>query len=161
MGMQLFNKELAPLGANSFLRQLTSIWKGFVVQGTKKKSQKLFPSIKWKISLYKMEEKQSSSDNCLHHQGRYLWSGSIKAAGINPQWQPFFPVTLKAPNKTCSRWHFNFLLLSFEENKAWFFMWILCLAKDSLETSSLNSLKNNEKICMNVVCCSRDWRFKG
>ena len=27
-----------------------------------------------------------------------------------------------------------FLLLSFEENKAWFFMWILCL--DSLETSS-------------------------
>ena len=26
---------------------------------------------------------------------------------------------------------------SFEENKAWFFMWILCLAEDSLETSSL------------------------
>ena len=22
-------------------------------------------------------------------------------------------------------------------------------------------LKNNEIICMNVVCCSRDWRFKG
>ena len=30
-----------------------------------------------------------------------------------------------------------FLLLSFEENKAWFFMWNLCLAEDSLETSSL------------------------
>ena len=25
-----------------------------------------------------------------------------------------------------------YLLLSFEENKAWFFMWILCLAEDSL-----------------------------
>ena len=31
-------------------------------------------------------------------------------------------------------------------------------AEDSLETSSL---KNNEKIFMNVVCCSRDWHFKG
>ena len=27
-------------------------------------------------------------------------------------------VTFKAPNKNCSRRHFNFLLLSFEENKA-------------------------------------------
>ena len=27
-------------------------------------------------------------------------------------------LTLKAPNKNCSRRHFNFLLLSFEENKA-------------------------------------------
>ena len=30
----------------------------------------------------------------------------------------FFPLTLKAPNKNCSRRHFNFLLLFFEENKA-------------------------------------------
>ena len=30
-----------------------------------------------------------------------------------------------------------FLLLSFEENKAWFFMWILCPAEDSLEASNL------------------------
>ena len=29
------------------------------------------------------------------------------------------------------------LLLSFEENKAWFFVWIRCLAEDSPETSSL------------------------
>ena len=36
-----------------------------------------------------------------------------------------YSLTLKAPNKNCSRRHFNFLLLSFEENKAWFFMWIL------------------------------------
>ena len=31
-------------------------------------------------------------------------------------------LTLKAPNKNCSRRHFNFLLLSFKENKAWFFL---------------------------------------
>ena len=49
----------------------------------------------------------------------------------------FLGLTLKAPNKNCSRRHFNFLLLSFEENKAWFFMLILCLAEDSLKTSSL------------------------
>ena len=36
-----------------------------------------------------------------------------------------------------------------------------CESKDSLETSSLFSPKNNEKIFMNVVCCSRDLRFKG
>ena len=30
-----------------------------------------------------------------------------------------------------------FLILLFLENKAWFFMWILCQAEDSLETSSL------------------------
>ena len=29
-----------------------------------------------------------------------------------------FHLTLKVPNKNCSRRHFNFLLLSFEENKA-------------------------------------------
>ena len=46
-------------------------------------------------------------------------------------------LTLKVPNKNCSRRHFDFLLLSFQENKAWCFKWILCLAEDSLETSSL------------------------
>ena len=35
------------------------------------------------------------------------------------------------------------------------------LLEDSLETSSQFSLKNNEKIFMNVACCSRGWRFKG
>ena len=48
-----------------------------------------------------------------------------------------YVLTLKAPNKNYSRRHFNFLLLSFKENKTWCFMWILCLAEDSLETSSL------------------------
>ena len=46
-------------------------------------------------------------------------------------------LTLKALNKNCSRRHFHFLLFSFEENKAWCFKWILCLAEDSHETSSL------------------------
>ena len=30
-----------------------------------------------------------------------------------------------------------------------------------LKHQVLFSLKNNERICMNVVCCSRDWRFQG
>ena len=45
---------------------------------------------------------------------------------------------------------FNFSLLSFEENKAWFFMWILCLAEDSLETSSLIF---SEKQWKNINVC--------
>ena len=38
-------------------------------------------------------------------------------------------------------------------------MWILCLA-DHLKHQVLFSQKNNEKIFMNVVCCSRDWHFQ-
>ena len=57
-------------------------------------------------------------------------------------------LTLKALNKNCSRRHFNFLLLSFEENKAWFFMWILCLAEDSLETSSLIFSEKKMEKCL-------------
>ena len=33
-------------------------------------------------------------------------------------WKSCFPLTLIAQNKNCSRRHFIFLLLSFEENKA-------------------------------------------
>ena len=82
-----------------------------------------------------------------------LWKGSWKLVEILANaitkciWSKYnrlkniyeicFLLTLKVPNKICSRWHFNFLLLSFEENKAWCFKWILCLAEDSLETSSL------------------------
>ena len=32
--------------------------------------------------------------------------------------QAVLALTLKAPNKNCSRRHFDFLILSFEENKA-------------------------------------------
>ena len=37
-------------------------------------------------------------------------------------WRVSKQLTLKAPNKNCSRRHFNFLLLSSEENKASFFV---------------------------------------
>ena len=50
--------------------------------------------------------------------------------------------------KSSSRRHFNFLLLFFEENKAWLFMWILCLEEDSLETSSLIFSEKQWKIWM-------------
>ena len=67
-------------------------------------------------------------------------------------------LTLKVPNKNCSRWHFNFLLSSVEENKAWFFMWILCLAEDSLETSSLIFSEKTMKKYYECLLLSSDWR---
>ena len=76
-------------------------------------------------------------------------------------WKIKVTLTLKAPNKNCSRRHFNFLLLSFKENKAWFFRWILCLAENSFEISSLIFSEKQWKIFMAVVCCSHDWCFKG
>ena len=33
--------------------------------------------------------------------------------------------------------------------------------RSHLKHQVLFSLKNNEKVFMNVVCCSRDWLFKG
>ena len=67
-----------------------------------------------------------------------------------------FMLTLKALNKNCSRRHFNFLLFSFEENKAWCFKWILCLAEDSHETSSLifseKQWKNIYECCLLQSC---------
>ena len=78
----------------------------------------------------------------------------------NMEKYPYF-LTLKAQNKICSRQHFNFLFLSFEEklrldfsceSSAW--------QRIHLKHQDLFSLKDNEKIFMNVVCCSRDWRFK-
>ena len=66
-----------------------------------------------------------------------LWPQNWWLTSSNDNFEYRYSLTLKAPNKNCSRWHFNFLLLSFKESKAWFLMWILCLAEDSLETSSL------------------------
>ena len=66
-------------------------------------------------------------------------------------------LTLKAPNKNCSRRHFIFFILSLEENKA------SCLSESMqrihMKYQVLFSLKNNEEIFMNVVCCSCDWLF--
>ena len=64
-------------------------------------------------------------------------------------------LTLKRQTKIAADDILIILLLSFEENKAWFFH------VNPLETSSLIFSKNKEKICMNVACCSRDWRFEG
>ena len=65
---------------------------------------------------------------------------------------PYWP--LKHQTKIAADDIFNFLLLSFEENKAWFFMWILCLAEDSLETSSHIFSEKQWKDIHDVVCCS-------
>ena len=81
---------------------------------------------------------------------------------MNARVMVFF--TLKAPNKNCSWRHLNFSLLSFEENKAWFFLWIVCLNPLPWLTWNIRSYflwKTMKKIFMNVVCCSCDWRFKG
>ena len=68
--------------------------------------------------------------------------------------------TLIAPNKNCSRRHFNFLLLSFEEIRLDFSCESSAKQRIHLKHQVLFSLKNNEKIFINVVCCSSDWRFK-
>ena len=49
----------------------------------------------------------------------------------------WFTKPLKHQTKIVAHNIFIFYFLSFEEIKAWFFMWILCLAEDSLETSCL------------------------
>ena len=66
-------------------------------------------------------------------------------------------LTLKVPNKNCSRQHFNFYCYLWKKIKLDF-----SVESIHLKHQVLFSLKkNNEKIYMNVVCCSRDWRFKG
>ena len=100
----------------------------------------------------------------IEKKGKLKFSGLLPVEnGGSESVSPYVPLqnltslTLKAPNKNCNRRHFNFLFLSFEENKAWFFMWILCLAEYSFESSSLIF---SEKQWKNIYCC-RDWRFTG
>ena len=56
------------------------------------------------------QEKQTGAQKCCFS---YKQQKNIK---VHP-----LTLTLKASNKNCSRQHFNFSLLSLEENKAWFF----------------------------------------
>ena len=71
---------------------------------------------------------------------------------------PFGTLNLKAPNKNCSRRHFNlFYLYLLKKIRLDFFMCILCIAEDSHEISSLIF---SEEIFINVVCCSCDRPFK-
>ena len=70
-------------------------------------------------------------------------------------WGSYSEINLKAPNKNCSRRHFNFLPLSFEENKVWFFHVNPLPSRGfTWSTKSYFLWKNNEKIFMNVVRCS-------
>ena len=63
-------------------------------------------------------------------------------------------MTLKAPNKNCSRRHLFFFLLSFEEIRLDVSNESSAYQKIHLRYHVLFSLKNNEKIFMNVGCCS-------
>ena len=65
-------------------------------------------------------------------------------------------LTLKVPNKNCSRRHFDFYFYLSKKTRLDFSCEMI-----HLKHQVLFSLKNNEKIFMNVVCCSLDWRFKG
>ena len=65
-------------------------------------------------------------------------------------------LTLKALNKNCSRRHFNFLRLSFEKIRLDFSCESSSEQRIHLKHQVLFSLKNNEKLIMNVVCCCRD-----
>ena len=59
----------------------------------------------------------------LQRKKKVLWFLALLPWTMN-----FQILTLKAPNKNCSRRHFFFLLLFFEKKKkAWCCMWILCL----------------------------------
>ena len=72
----------------------------------------------------------------------------------------FLTLTLKVPNKNCSRRHFNFLLLSFKKVRLDVSCESSARQRIHMKHQVLFSLKNNERI-LNVVCCSCDWRFKG
>ena len=73
-------------------------------------------------------------------------------------------LTLKAPNKIAADDTFIYFIFYFYllkkirldvscESSAW--------QRIQMKYQVLFSLKNNEKIFMNVVCCSPDWRFEG
>ena len=80
----------------------------------------------------------------------------IKPKGQRYIYEILDVLTLKAPNKNCSRRHFNSLLLSFEKRKLDFSCEPSAKQRIHLKHQILFSLKNNEKVFMNVVCCSRD-----
>ena len=69
----------------------------------------------------------------------------------------FLELTLKAPSKIAADDNFMFLLLS------WLDVSCESIARQRthMKYQVLFSLKNNEKVFMNVVCCSSDQRFKG
>ena len=70
-------------------------------------------------------------------------------------------LTLKAPDKNCSRRRFIFYFYLSKKIRLDFSCESSAEQRIHLKYQALFSLKNNEKIFMYVVSCSRDWRFKG
>ena len=64
-----------------------------------------------------MERQEQPKYNYLTRMSCSFISGNYTSG-----WIKLTTLTLKVPNKNCSRQHFNFLLLSFKENKAGFFL---------------------------------------
>ena len=82
--------------------------------------------------------------------------GLLFTASTSPRQRPYGEGILLSYARILPHLRCSCLLLSFEESKAWCFKCILCLAEDSLETSSLISSEKQWKILMNVICCSHD-----
>ena len=55
----------------------------------------------------------------------------------------------------------NFAAFSKITTKAWYFMRIVCLQTILMKYHSLFLSKIRKDVAKFVVCCSRDWRFKG
>ena len=70
-------------------------------------------------------------------------------------------LAVKAPNKNCSRRHFNFFFYLLKKIRLDFSCESSAQQRIHLKHQVLFSLKSNEKIFLNVVGCSRDWHFKG
>ena len=70
-------------------------------------------------------------------------------------------LTLKAPSKIAADDTFTILFLSFEENKAWCFMWILCQAEDSHKISSIILSEKQWKNIQDCRLLHCDRRFEG
>ena len=68
-------------------------------------------------------------------------------------------LTLIVPNKNCSGRHFNFYFYLLKKIRLDFSCESSAWQRIHLKHRVLFSL--DEKIFMNVVCCSSDWRFKG
>ena len=70
-------------------------------------------------------------------------------------------LTLKAPSKFAADGTFIFYLYLFKKIRLDVSCESSARQRIHMKHQVLFSQKNNETIFMNVVCCSRDWRFKG
>ena len=74
----------------------------------------------------------------------------------------YININIKAPSKIAADDTFIFFTFIFFKEKR---LDVSCessaMQRIHIKYQVLVSLKNNEKVFMNVICCSRDWRFKG